>query len=91
MVKFTTDNTGYALAGYIADSGERIRGLGPLQDTGTPSSLGKSLHYSYYLPCNELSPQGPMVTLRLCYPCVQKDSKPARPAGRPHEVSPEFD
>lgn len=78
MAKFTTDNTGYAPAGYVADPAERIRGLSPLHDSGTGSSLGMSLHHLFYLPTNELLPQGPTVTLRLCHYCVQTDSKPAR-------------
>ncbi|KAF9055676.1 glycoside hydrolase family 92 protein [Panaeolus papilionaceus] len=40
MVKFSTDMTGYAPAGYIADNSEFIRGLSPLHDSGTGSSLG---------------------------------------------------
>jgi hypothetical protein len=40
MVKFSTDMTGYAPAGYVADVNEWIRGLSPLHDSGTGSSLG---------------------------------------------------
>ncbi|GLB37025.1 putative glycoside hydrolase family 92 protein [Lyophyllum shimeji] len=40
MVKFSTDLTGYAPAGYIANPAEKIRGLSPLHDSGTGSSLG---------------------------------------------------
>ncbi|KAI0072512.1 glycoside hydrolase family 92 protein [Panus rudis PR-1116 ss-1] len=40
MVKFSTDLTGYAPAGYITDPTEKIRGLSPLHDSGTGSSLG---------------------------------------------------
>lgn len=40
MVKFSTDLTGYAPAGYITDSNEKIRGISPLHDSGTGSSLG---------------------------------------------------
>ncbi|KAF9527365.1 glycoside hydrolase family 92 protein [Crepidotus variabilis] len=40
MVKFTTDMTGYAPAGYVADNTTFIRGLSPLHDSGTGSSLG---------------------------------------------------
>lgn len=78
MAKFTTDNTGYAPAGYVADPAERIRGLSPLHDSGTGSSLGMCLHYSYYPPANELLPQDPMATLKSCHSCVQTASKPVR-------------
>ncbi|KZV68558.1 glycoside hydrolase family 92 protein [Peniophora sp. CONT] len=40
MVKVTTDMTGYAPAGYVADATQFIRGLSPLHDSGTGSSLG---------------------------------------------------
>ncbi|KAH9935721.1 glycoside hydrolase family 92 protein [Fomitopsis serialis] len=40
MVKFSTDMTGYAPAGYIADPTEMIRGLSPMHDSGTGSSSG---------------------------------------------------
>ncbi|PFH46186.1 glycoside hydrolase family 92 protein [Amanita thiersii Skay4041] len=40
MVKFSTDMTGYAPAGYVADPTQKIRGLSPLHDSGTGSSLG---------------------------------------------------
>ncbi|TFK53721.1 glycoside hydrolase family 92 protein [Heliocybe sulcata] len=40
MVKFTTDMTGYAPAGYIVDPTQTVRGLSPLHDSGTGSSLG---------------------------------------------------
>ncbi|KAL5507031.1 hypothetical protein ACEPAH_6487 [Sanghuangporus vaninii] len=40
MVKFTTDFTGYAPAGYIADASQQIRGLSPLHDSGTGASSG---------------------------------------------------
>jgi len=40
MVKFSTDLTGYAPAGYIANPNEKIRGISPLHDSGTGSSLG---------------------------------------------------
>ncbi|KAG6919383.1 hypothetical protein DXG01_006932 [Tephrocybe rancida] len=40
MVKFSTDLTGYAPAGYIANPNEFIRGISPLHDSGTGSSLG---------------------------------------------------
>ncbi|KAJ6498071.1 glycoside hydrolase family 92 protein [Mycena vitilis] len=40
MVKFSTDLTGYAPAGYVTDSTAFIRGLSPLHDSGTGSSLG---------------------------------------------------
>ncbi|KAK7052309.1 glycoside hydrolase family 92 protein [Favolaschia claudopus] len=40
MVKFSTDLTGYAPAGYITDPTQFIRGLSPLHDSGTGSSLG---------------------------------------------------
>jgi len=43
MVKFTTDMTGYAPAGYVADPAEWVRGLSPLHDSGTGSSLGMQL------------------------------------------------
>ncbi|KAH7108373.1 glycosyl hydrolase [Auriculariales sp. MPI-PUGE-AT-0066] len=36
----TTDNTGYAPAGYIADPTANITGISPLHDSGTGSSLG---------------------------------------------------
>ncbi|KAF8813953.1 glycoside hydrolase family 92 protein [Phlegmacium glaucopus] len=40
MAKFTTDMTGYAPAGYVTDPTQFIRGLSPLHDSGTGSSLG---------------------------------------------------
>ncbi|THH13167.1 hypothetical protein EW146_g7023 [Bondarzewia mesenterica] len=40
MVKFTTDMTGYAPAGYVADNTQYVRGMSPLHDSGTGSSLG---------------------------------------------------
>ncbi|KAJ7105408.1 glycoside hydrolase family 92 protein [Mycena crocata] len=40
MVKFSTDLTGYAPAGYITDPTEKIRGISPMHDSGTGSSLG---------------------------------------------------
>ncbi|KAH8107955.1 glycoside hydrolase family 92 protein [Cristinia sonorae] len=40
MVKFSTDLTGYAPAGYVTDATQKIRGLSPLHDSGTGSSLG---------------------------------------------------
>ncbi|KZV95053.1 glycoside hydrolase family 92 protein [Exidia glandulosa HHB12029] len=40
MVKVTTDNTGYAPAGYVADNTQFIQGVSPLHDSGTGSSLG---------------------------------------------------
>ncbi|EJD52455.1 glycosyl hydrolase [Auricularia subglabra TFB-10046 SS5] len=40
MVKATTDNTGYAPAGYVADRTQFIQGISPLHDSGTGSSLG---------------------------------------------------
>ncbi|KAG6850137.1 hypothetical protein H0H93_000522 [Arthromyces matolae] len=39
MVKFSTDLTGYAPAGYVADPTQFIRGISPLHDSGTGSSL----------------------------------------------------
>ncbi|KIM83325.1 glycoside hydrolase family 92 protein [Piloderma croceum F 1598] len=40
MAKFSTDFTGYAPAGYITDETQKVRGLSPLHDSGTGSSLG---------------------------------------------------
>ncbi|EDR11581.1 glycoside hydrolase family 92 protein, partial [Laccaria bicolor S238N-H82] len=40
MAKFSTDMTGYAPAGYVTDPTQFIRGLSPLHDSGTGSSLG---------------------------------------------------
>ncbi|KAH9858665.1 glycoside hydrolase family 92 protein [Lenzites betulinus] len=40
MVKFSTDLTGYAPAGYVTDATQKIRGLSPMHDSGTGSSLG---------------------------------------------------
>ncbi|KAF9264108.1 glycoside hydrolase family 92 protein [Marasmius fiardii PR-910] len=40
MVKFSTDMTGYAPAGYVTDPTRLIRGISPLHDSGTGSSLG---------------------------------------------------
>jgi hypothetical protein len=40
MVKFTTDTTGYAPAGYIVDNTEQIRGISPLHDSGTGAGSG---------------------------------------------------
>ncbi|KAJ6629531.1 glycoside hydrolase family 92 protein [Mycena sp. CBHHK59/15] len=40
MVKFSTDLTGYAPAGYVTDPTQSIRGLSPMHDSGTGSSLG---------------------------------------------------
>ncbi|KAJ3475019.1 hypothetical protein NLI96_g12105 [Meripilus lineatus] len=40
MVKFSTDLTGYAPAGYVTDPTQKIRGLSPLHDSGTGSNLG---------------------------------------------------
>ncbi|KAF7289322.1 Glycoside hydrolase family 92 protein [Mycena indigotica] len=40
MVKFSTDMTGYAPAGYVTDPTQFIRGLSPMHDSGTGSSLG---------------------------------------------------
>ncbi|KAI0044234.1 glycoside hydrolase family 92 protein [Auriscalpium vulgare] len=40
MVKFTTDMTGYAPAGYVTDNTQFVRGMSPLHDSGTGSSLG---------------------------------------------------
>ncbi|TFK44237.1 glycoside hydrolase family 92 protein [Crucibulum laeve] len=40
MAKFTTDMTGYAPAGYVTDNTQFVRGLSPLHDSGTGSSLG---------------------------------------------------
>ncbi|KAF8971120.1 glycoside hydrolase family 92 protein [Flammula alnicola] len=40
MAKFSTDMTGYAPAGYVVDPTQFIRGLSPLHDSGTGSSLG---------------------------------------------------
>ncbi|KAI0916410.1 hypothetical protein AcW1_008859 [Taiwanofungus camphoratus] len=40
MAKFSTDLTGYAPAGYVTDPTQTIRGLSPLHDSGTGSSLG---------------------------------------------------
>ncbi|KAF5322756.1 hypothetical protein D9619_001318 [Psilocybe cf. subviscida] len=40
MVKFSTDMTGYAPAGYVADPTTFVRGLSPMHDSGTGSSLG---------------------------------------------------
>ncbi|ESK92075.1 glycoside hydrolase family 92 protein [Moniliophthora roreri MCA 2997] len=40
MVKFSTDLTGYAPAGYVTDPTQKIRGISPLHDSGTGSSLG---------------------------------------------------
>ncbi|KAI0298528.1 glycoside hydrolase family 92 protein [Russula brevipes] len=40
MVKITTDMTGYAPAGYVTDNTQYVRGLSPLHDSGTGSSLG---------------------------------------------------
>ncbi|EKM54203.1 glycoside hydrolase family 92 protein [Phanerochaete carnosa HHB-10118-sp] len=40
MVKFTTDLTGYAPAGYITDNTQTVRGMSPLHDSGTGSSSG---------------------------------------------------
>ncbi|KAG2148635.1 glycoside hydrolase family 92 protein [Suillus bovinus] len=40
MVKFTTDFTGYAPAGYNSDPSQKARGISPLHDSGTGSSLG---------------------------------------------------
>lgn len=40
MAKFTIDMTGYAPAGYVFDPTQQVRGLSPLHDSGTGSSLG---------------------------------------------------
>ncbi|KAI5120307.1 hypothetical protein M0805_005811 [Coniferiporia weirii] len=40
MVKFSTDVTGYAPAGYVANPTRSIRGISPLHDSGTGASLG---------------------------------------------------
>ncbi|EPT04555.1 hypothetical protein FOMPIDRAFT_131733 [Fomitopsis schrenkii] len=40
MVKFSTDMTGYSPAGYVTDPTQMIRGLSPMHDSGTGSSLG---------------------------------------------------
>ncbi|KAI0630406.1 glycoside hydrolase family 92 protein [Trametes polyzona] len=40
MAKFSTDLTGYAPAGYVTDPTQKIRGLSPMHDSGTGSSLG---------------------------------------------------
>ncbi|KAH8119163.1 glycoside hydrolase family 92 protein [Phellopilus nigrolimitatus] len=40
MAKFSTDFTGYAPAGYVTDPTQMIRGISPLHDSGTGSSLG---------------------------------------------------
>ncbi|KAF9467382.1 glycoside hydrolase family 92 protein [Collybia nuda] len=40
MAKFSTDLTGYAPAGYVTDPTQKIRGISPLHDSGTGSSLG---------------------------------------------------
>lgn len=40
MVKFTTDLTGYAPAGYVTDPTQFVRGISPMHDSGTGSSLG---------------------------------------------------
>ncbi|KAF7297899.1 Glycoside hydrolase family 92 protein [Mycena chlorophos] len=40
MVKVNTDLTGYAPAGYVTDPTQFIRGLSPMHDSGTGSSLG---------------------------------------------------
>ncbi|KIJ39475.1 glycoside hydrolase family 92 protein [Sphaerobolus stellatus SS14] len=40
MAKFTIDMTGYAPAGYVVDPTQQVRGLSPLHDSGTGSSLG---------------------------------------------------
>ncbi|KAA1471821.1 glycoside hydrolase family 92 protein [Dentipellis sp. KUC8613] len=40
VVKITTDMTGYAPAGYVTDNTQFVRGLSPLHDSGTGSSLG---------------------------------------------------
>ncbi|KAF8513341.1 glycoside hydrolase family 92 protein [Hysterangium stoloniferum] len=40
MAKFTVDMTGYAPAGYVVDPTQQVRGLSPLHDSGTGSSLG---------------------------------------------------
>jgi putative alpha-1,2-mannosidase len=40
MVKFTTDITGYAPAGYIVDNTESVRGISPLHDSGTGAGSG---------------------------------------------------
>ncbi|KIM45421.1 glycoside hydrolase family 92 protein [Hebeloma cylindrosporum] len=40
MAKFSTDMTGYAPAGYVVDPTQFIRGISPLHDSGTGSSLG---------------------------------------------------
>lgn len=42
QVKFTIDMTGYAPAGYVVDPTQQVRGLSPLHDSGTGSSLGMS-------------------------------------------------
>ncbi|KAG2131237.1 glycoside hydrolase family 92 protein [Suillus bovinus] len=39
-VKFATDFTGYAPAGYNSDPSQKARGISPLHDSGTGSSLG---------------------------------------------------
>ncbi|KAJ7745436.1 glycoside hydrolase family 92 protein [Mycena maculata] len=40
MAKFSTDLTGYAPAGYVTDPTQFIRGISPMHDSGTGSSLG---------------------------------------------------
>ncbi|CAK5281274.1 unnamed protein product [Mycena citricolor] len=40
MAKFSTDMTGYAPAGYVTDPTQFVRGLSPMHDSGTGSSLG---------------------------------------------------
>jgi hypothetical protein len=40
MVKLTTDNEGYAPAGYIVDPTMRVRGISPLHDSGTGAGSG---------------------------------------------------
>lgn len=40
QAKITIDMTGYAPAGYVVDPTQMVRGLSPLHDSGTGSSLG---------------------------------------------------
>lgn len=55
MAKFTIDMTGYAPAGYVVDPTQMVRGLSPLHDSGTGSSLGS---YGNFEIMPLLCPQG---------------------------------
>lgn len=83
MAKIGINNEGYAPAGYLSDIDMRVRGVSPLHDSGTGSSLGEFRRAIFGSRDTDLCPRHPaekgrMGTLRSCRCNAWEGFKPVR-------------